>query len=302
MSERLLVVSGATATGKTALALELARALDGELVGADSVQVYRGLDVGSGKPTSVELGGVRHHLLDVVSPGEDIDAARFATLADAAIADVRSRGRTPIVVGGSGLWIRALVTGLAPTPPIDPALRARLRAEVETRGAPALHARLASVDPIAAAGIHPNDAVRITRALEITEQTGAPASTLWAADEARTPRHDALVVVVEREEPERTRRIEARVDAMLAAGWIDETRAIVARHGKDVRALLSVGYREIVAALDGPIDLAALRTAIVRSTRIYARRQRTWWGSDPSVALRGSAESLVPSVLALTRR
>lgn len=299
----VVVISGATATGKTELAVRVARALGGELVGADSVQVYRTLDIGSGKPRPEELHGVRHHLLDVIDPGDAIDAARFASLADAAIADILSRGRLPIVVGGTGLWIRALVQGLAPTPAVDGALRARLGAEVRALGAPALHARLRAIDPAVARGIHENDAVRITRALEIAEQTGARPSDLRAAHRLAAPRLDVLVAISEIGEPERTAAIDARVRAMLAAGWIDETRAIVLRHGAAVRALHSVGYRDIVRALEAgaPIDEAALHAAIVRSTRTYARRQRTWWAKDPSVALRGPASALEPTIVERVR-
>lgn len=297
---RLVVVSGATATGKTALAVRLARALGGELVGADSVQVYRGLDVGSGKPTPSELGGVPHHLLDVVEPGEDIDAARYAALADAAIEGIAARGHVPIVVGGTGLWIRALVSGLAPAPPVDPALRARLLEDAAALGVPALHARLSSIDPETAARIHEHDAVRVTRALEIAAQTGARPSVIREAHRAAGPRYDARVAVVELDEPRRTQAIEARVRAMLAAGWVEEVRAVVARHGAGVRALHSVGYRAIRDALaaGAPVDEAALALTIARQTRVYARRQRTWWAKDPSVTWRGAAADLEPRVVA----
>ncbi|HEY6882049.1 MAG TPA: isopentenyl transferase family protein, partial [Polyangiales bacterium] len=145
--EPLLVITGPTASGKTALAVELARTWDGELIGADSVQVYRGFDIGSSKPTADELGGVAHHLLDVREPDQELDAAGFAALADAAIADVRARGKLPIVVGGSGLWLRALLRGLVALPAVDATLRASLLAEAEQLGTQALHARLAQVDP-----------------------------------------------------------------------------------------------------------------------------------------------------------
>ena len=161
----LIVIAGPTATGKTAVALELARQLDGELVGADSVQVYRGFDIGSAKPTAAELGGVPHHLIDCLDPDESIDAMGFAGLADAAIEGVAERGKRPIVVGGTGLWIRALVRGLVDVPLPDPEIRGALEAEAEARGAPSLHERLTAIDPRAAARIHPNDALRIVRAL-----------------------------------------------------------------------------------------------------------------------------------------
>ncbi len=160
---RIVAIGGVTAAGKTGAAIALARRLGGELVGADSVQVYRGFDIGSAKPTAAELGEVRHHLLDVLDPEEEIDAARYARMADAAIADIAARGRVPIVVGGTGLWMRALLRGLVELPEVDPAVRARIEAEADAVGAPASHERLRGVDPAAAARIHPNDRLRIVR-------------------------------------------------------------------------------------------------------------------------------------------
>ncbi len=164
----ILVVAGATGTGKTSVAIELARHFGGELVGADSVQVYRGFDIGAAKPTASELGDVRHHLIDVFDPDQDVDAMTFAKLADTAIGEIRGRGHLPIIVGGTGLWIRALVRGLVAVPPVDPALRSRLEAAARNEGAAALHAKLTEVDPLAAELIHPNDALRIVRALEVS--------------------------------------------------------------------------------------------------------------------------------------
>ncbi|MBC7171604.1 MAG: tRNA (adenosine(37)-N6)-dimethylallyltransferase MiaA, partial [Polyangiaceae bacterium] len=194
---RPIVIAGPTASGKTAAGLWIARHLGGELVGADSVQVYRGFDIGSAKPTEEELSGVAHHLIDIVDPDEEVDAQRYAELADAAIADIEARGRVPIVVGGTGLWIRALLRGLVSVPPVDRELRARIEAEVDQEGSPAMHARLAAVDPRAAAGIHPNDRLRIVRALEVFEQTGTPMGELRHAHALGAPRYDALFVVLD---------------------------------------------------------------------------------------------------------
>lgn len=298
---KIVVVSGPTAAGKTDVALALARRWNGELVGADSVQVYRGFDVGSAKPTEDELGGVVHHLIDVVDPDEAIDAARYAELADAAIADVARRGRLPIVVGGTGLWLRALLRGLVSLPPPDPAVRAALEAEAARLGAPALHARLAEIDPKAAAAIHPNDRLRIVRALEVHAQTGEPIGELRAKHALGAPRHDALVVLIDRDRDEMAARIEVRTTAMLARGLIDETRGLIARWGPDVRALGSVGYAQARAHLDGTLALDALPTAIMRATKIYARRQRTWWGHDETalrVLSRGSESAEIDAQLA----
>ncbi len=272
----LLVVCGETASGKTALALALARALEGEIVGADSVQVYRGFDVGSGKPTAEELAGVPHHLLSVADPAEEFHAGRFVALADAAIAEVRARGRLPIVCGGTYLWIKALVEGLVEAPPASPTLRAELHAELADQGAAHLHARLRAVDPASAERLHPNDTVRVVRALEVHALTGTPLSTLHAAHGFRTRRVQARLLRVERPRAELEQRIAARVEGMLARGLVDEVRALVAAGHGDCKAMRAVGYAETKAHLDGALPLAELAPAIVRSTCVFARRQRTW--------------------------
>lgn len=275
----IVVVGGPTATGKTASALALARALGGELIGADSVQIYRGFDVGSAKPSREELGDVVHHLIDTCDPDEAVDAKRFADLADAAIADVHARGHVPIVVGGTGLWLRALLRGLMELPPVDHGLRARLDAETDELGAAAMHARLTAVDPLAAKAIHANDRIRIVRALEIFEQTGKPAGEHRREHALGGPRYRALSVVVDLPWEELTPRIELRTRAMLAAGVVGETRALLERYPRTARAFGSVGYKQIVDHLDTPS--ADLEGEIVRATRVYARRQRTWFRSEP---------------------
>lgn len=286
---RVLVITGPTATGKTAVALSLARALGGELIGADSVQVYRGFDIGSAKPSIEELGGVRHHLIDVVDPDAPFDAARYATMADEAIDAVAQRGRVPIVVGGTGLWIRALLRGLVSLPQPDPEIRARLDAEAAELGAPALHARLVGIDPVAARAIHPNDQLRIVRALEVHEQTGERIGELRERHALGAPRYEAFVVVLDRERDALYAAIRSRITEMLARGWIDEVRALRERWGPDVRAMQAVGYREVLAHVEGQIDAAELETAAYKSTRIYTRRQRTWWANE-DVQLRATAE------------
>lgn len=305
----IVVVAGPTASGKTAAALTLARALDGELVGADSVQVYRGFDVGSAKPTRDELGAIPHHLLDVIDPDGFIDAVIYAELADAAIDAVHTRGRLPIVVGGTGLWIRALVRGLLDVPPPDPTIRAALEAEVATLGAPAMHTRLRALDPLAADAIHPNDAFRIVRALEIHAQTGRPAGELRAEHALGSPRAPTFFATLEVPPDVLQPRIDARLHAMLAAGFAEEVRALLERWPRTTRAFGSVGYKEMVAhVLDGvPLDetLAAMRKA----TRVYARRQRTWFAREPrvdrdphGVDWRGDAARLVsPETIAAIR-
>jgi tRNA dimethylallyltransferase len=281
----LVVIAGATGVGKTALGVELCQRLGGEIVGADSVQIYRGLDIGSSKLTAAELGGVRHHLLDVLAPDQGADAACYAALADAAIADSVGRGHVPVIVGGTGLWLRALLRGLLPLPAVDPALRARLQAEWRADAA-ALHSRLASVDAAAAAKIHPNDHVRVVRALEVYEQTGAPISELRAAHALGAARYRALTLVLDDERQAWQRTIGARTRAMIERGWLDEVRELMRAHGAAIRPLQAVGYRQLVEHLGGGYTLEATIERIERATRLYGKRQRNWFRSEPGVDLR----------------
>lgn len=279
--DELCVVVGPTASGKSDLALALAEAQNGEIVGADSVQIYRRFDLGSGKPTAAERARVSHHLVDAIDPLDPIDAARFVALADRAIAEVRARGRHPIVCGGTFLWVKALLFGLAPMPPADPAIRARHEALAAAEGRAALHAALAKVDAAAAARLAPNDLVRVSRALEVFELTGKT-QTAWHAEHAfATPRHRARLVGVERSRDELDARIVSRTQRWLAAGWIDEVRALIAEGYGAARAMESVGYRQVRDHLAGELPGDQLEEAIVRATRTFVRRQRTWLRDQP---------------------
>lgn len=288
----ILVIAGATATGKTRIAIELARRFGGELVGADSVQVYRGFDIGASKPRGSELGDLKHHLIDVLDPDQDVDAMAYARLADTAIEQIRGRGRLPIIVGGTGLWIRALVRGLVAVPPVDPELRAQLEAAVRNEGAAALHARLIDVDPLGAELIHPNDALRIVRALEVYEQTGTALGALRAEHALGAPRYQAMFVVLEMDRALHETLIERRAEQMLEAGWVDEVRALRERWGDHIRPLGSVGYREILAHLRDGIPLDETLRRVRKSTRVYARRQRTWFKGEPGVSWRCESNEL----------
>jgi tRNA dimethylallyltransferase len=218
-------------------------------------------------------------MIDVVEPDERFDAGAFVARADALIADIRARGRTPIVCGGTFLWIKALVFGLAGAPPAPVELRARLQAEVEAIGAPAMHARLAAIDAITAQRLHPNDATRIVRALEVFEATGKPLSAHHAEHGFREERHRARIVAIAHERADIESRIAKRVDAMLAAGWIDEVRGLLERGHRDARAMGSVGYAEVRDHVDGLLPIDELAVHVTRATRIFARRQRTWLAS-----------------------
>jgi len=281
--DRLWVVVGPTASGKTSLAIELCEKYDGEIVSADSVQVYRHFEVGTGKPSTEERARARHHLIDVIEPSEPMDAARFAELAELAIAEIRARGKRPIVCGGTFLWVRALIHGLVPAPPADPELRARHQARVAEVGRQGLHEDLARVDPEAAQRLAPNDFVRVSRALEVYELTGVRMSEWQAQHGFKTARHAARLLGVRREKDELDLRIRARCQAMLAAGWLEEGRELLGRGYLETRPFASVGYKQVALALQqgGAIDMAELELAIFRATRVFARRQRTWLRDQP---------------------
>jgi len=281
--DRLWVVVGPTASGKTSLAIELCEKYDGEIVSADSVQVYRHFEIGTGKPSSEERARARHHLIDVIEPSEPMDAARFAELAELAIAEIRGRGKRPIVCGGTFLWVRALLHGLVPAPPANEELRARHHARVAEVGRAGLHEDLARVDPEAAQRLAPNDLVRVSRALEVYELTGIRMSEWQAKHGFKTARHAARLLGVRREKDELDVRIRERVHAMLDAGWVEEARALAARGYLDTRPFASVGYKQVGLALQSepPIDSAELELSIFRATRVFARRQRTWLRDQP---------------------
>jgi tRNA dimethylallyltransferase len=272
---RVLVIAGPTASGKTALAVALARRLGGEIVNADSQQVYRGLDVGTAKPSAAERAAAAHHLIDVVDPGEGMDAARFAGLADAAIADVAARGRLPIVAGGTGLYLRALLHGVVAAPGRDPALRARLEEEATRCGRPALHTRLAAIDPAAAARIRPNDLVRIVRALEIAAGGTMP-SELHAGHAFQEDRYAARLFALDPPRAALHARIDARVAEMFAGGLLDEARALAARFGDAVPARWPIGYAEAIACVRGELEVAEAIRRVQVAHRRYARRQVIW--------------------------
>lgn len=272
---RILVISGPTASGKTALAIALSKRLGGEIVNADSQQVYRGLDVGTAKPTAKERAAAPHHLLDVVDPGEGMDAARFTALADAAIADVAARGRVPIVAGGTGLYLRALLHGVVEAPGRDPALRASLEEEAARLGRPALHARLAALDPAAAGRIRPNDLVRIVRSLEIAAGGELP-SELYARHAFSEDRYDATLLALDLPRDELHRRIDARVREMFAAGILDEASALLARFGTAAPPRLPIGYAEAMACARGELGVDEAIRRVQVAHRRYARRQIVW--------------------------
>jgi len=277
-SRHIAVLTGPTGSGKTDVALALAREFPLEIVSVDSAQVYRGLDIGTAKPTREERGRAPHHLIDIREPDQPYSAAEFAADARRLIGEIAARGRTVLLVGGTMLYFKALFEGLDAMPPADAQLRAAIDAEAAARGWPALHAQLAAVDPAAAARLAPNDAQRIQRALEVYRMTGQPLSAFHGTGSRSggfTP--DAVFSLEPQDRAWLHARIAQRFDAMLAAGLVDEVRALRARGlSPGLPALRSVGYRQALEALDGRFPLTELRDRGIFASRQLAKRQLTW--------------------------
>ncbi len=296
-------IMGPTCTGKTALALELATRHPIEIVSVDSALVYRGMDIGTSKPTRAEQAAVPHHLIDICDPADPYSAGRFLRDALACIDGIRTRGRVPLLVGGTMLYYRALTHGLAPLPEADPTVRAALEMVAQSAGWPALHAQLAEQDPVAASRIQPADAQRIQRALEVLQLTGERLSDLQQQSEPPPVRLARFALVpVSREAL--YARINTRFDAMLAAGLLDEVRALWARGNldPDLPSLRAVGYRQLWNHLAGECSLEDAIAAAKQATRNLAKRQLTWLRADPGIAWVTALEAadLVPISDALT--
>lgn len=286
-----IALLGPTASGKSALALEWAQRLDGEIVSVDSALVYRHLDIGAAKPSRDELAQVPHHLIDVCDPWQVYSAAEFAAAARLAIEQILARGRIPILAGGTGLYFQALSQGLAEMPEADPGLRAEITADAAVRGWPALHAELARVDPVAAAKIKPTDPQRIQRALEVFRLSGRPISAWQRAPmRQRLPVRLLKLVLAPADRAVLHQRIARRFEAMLAAGFLDEVRALRAMPQMqavaaplDLPAVRAVGYRQAWEWLDGQGDAAAFRERAIAATRQLAKRQLTWLRGRPDL-------------------
>ncbi len=287
VSQRLVVIVGPTGAGKTKLALELAERVDGEVVSADSQQVYCGMDIGTGKVTADERARVPHHVLDVIRPDEDMTAQRFIELADQAIADIAARGKRVIVCGGTGLYVRALLLGLFAGPPASPEVRAELAEQARKGGTAALHAELAKIDPAAASKIDPNDETRIIRALEVYRLTGEPMSAHQARHDHKSlpRRYAAELIGLSPEREQLYQAIDARVDAMVAAGLETEVQTLRASgYRPPLRSQQAIGYAELHDAAEGVITRDRAIELIKRNSRHYARRQLSWYRADTSIA------------------
>uniref|UniRef100_A0A7C2EI20 tRNA dimethylallyltransferase n=1 Tax=Ammonifex degensii TaxID=42838 RepID=A0A7C2EI20_9THEO len=274
----LLVITGPTATGKSAVAVEVALRVGGEVISADSMMVYRGMDIGTAKPTLAERKGVPHHLIDVVDPEENFSVATFQALAREHIREINGRGHLPILAGGTGLYIRAVVKGFSFAGGVNQELRRRLMEEARRLGALHLHERLRTVNPEAAARIHPHNVKRVVRALEVAYQTGKPILT------QATPEYDTLTFGLYLEREELYRRIEERVDAMLAAGLVEEVRRLLDRGvPSEATAMQALGYKEIAAYLRGKVTFEEAVRLIKRNTRRFAKRQFTWFKREEEI-------------------
>ena len=294
----LIVITGPTATGKTALGVALAKLTDGEVVSADSMQIYRGMDVGTAKPTAEEMEGVPHHMLDVADPAERFSAARYAAMAAACVEDIRARGRRPIVVGGTGLYIDGLIRGTDyAAAPSDPETRRAIEAQYDALGGEAFREKLAAVDPDRAAALHPRDKKRLVRAWEVYAFTGKPIS--WHDEQSRraAPRYSACTVALDfADRSALYDRIDRRALAMFDRGLVEEVRRLLAAGvGPDATAMQAIGYKEVAGYLAGRCTLDQAREEVCRASRRYAKRQLTWlrgrqdvhwlrWQADPGPA------------------
>ncbi len=284
---KILAIVGPTAGGKTALSVELAHRLDGEIISCDSMQLYRGMDVGTAKPSLAERRGVVHHLMDIADPDEAFSAMDFVTAAEAAVQDILQRGKLPIFCGGTGLYLDAFLRGGMPeTPGADPVLRAELAALAQEHGEDFLHAELAAVDPESAAATHKNNLRRVIRALEIYRLTGVPKSEWDRRSQQLPTRYNAAVLGLFFTNRELLYdRIERRVDEMLSLGLIEETAALLQAgvFERSPTAAAAIGYKELLPYLRGEASLEDAVTELKTATRRYAKRQLTWFGAKPYV-------------------
>ena len=285
MNPKLLCLLGPTAVGKTEIAIQLAQRLNAEIVSVDSRQIYRQMDIGTAKPTPEEQRAARHHLIDCVDISQPFSVADYQSLTDAAITDIQNRDKQVLLVGGAGLYFRAIVDGLFEGPGADPALRKRLEAEAAQFGVDVLHKRLQTCDPESADRIHPNNLVRVIRALEVYELTGTPMSKLQQQWHPEKQRYPFIAFGLTMPRALLYQRIEQRADVMLANGLIAEVESLLAAgYARDSIALQSFGYRELIAYLDGDCTYMEAISQLKQNTRRFAKRQLTWFRKDARIA------------------
>lgn len=278
--EDLIVITGPTGSGKTRLAMELSRFHSIEVISADSMQVYRHMDIATAKPDAYERAALPHHLIDVVNPDQEFQAAMFRDMAKLNILEIRSRGKTPVVVGGTGLYIQALLYGLAPAPARSERLRAALRSIIDRRGIVLLESMLQRLDPSAASAIKKNDAVRVIRSLEIIFLTGRKASSIYKAHGFQRPLFHARIACIMPDREVLFNAIDKRTHAMLDKGLLDETAMLMTLgYGSELRAMQTLAYRHCIGFMNGLMDINEMIRLIQRDTRRYAKRQVTWMRS-----------------------
>ena len=277
----ILLISGPTAVGKSAVALELARRCNAEIVNGDSLQVYRYLDIGTAKPDPAERNLLPHHLFDILDPNQSFNATDFQVLADAAIADIHARGSIPLVVGGTGLYLKALLFGLCQMPEIKPELRAELEHRLKQKGSESLHAELSRHDAVMAARLAPRDKTRILRALETVLATGKSIAYFQEQHKFSAPRYKFLHVFLDLDREQLYQRINRRVEVMIEMGLLDEARGLIEKgYSPELKPLLSIGYRQMFDHLAGHISLEQAVADTQQATRRYAKRQLTWFRND----------------------
>lgn len=280
----LVVIVGPTAVGKTDIAIEVAKRVGGEIVSADSMLVYRGMDIGTAKPTLEEMQGIPHYMIDVVDPDEEFSVAMYQKAAREWIDNITGRGKLPLLVGGTGLYVRAVIDPYDFTPaPGDEKLREQLKKEALTLGAAAMHEKLAQVDPTTAARLHPNDVRRVIRALEVYYQTGKPFSQYQSLKTAGNPVYRLLMFGLTMDRQLLYQRIEQRIDLMLARGLVEEVKGLLERYERLGTALQGLGYKEIAAYLAGECSLQEAVDVLKRNTRRFAKRQLTWFRADDRI-------------------
>jgi tRNA dimethylallyltransferase len=281
---KVIVICGPTGIGKTSAAIDIAEVYGAEIIGADSMQIYRYMDIGTAKPTEAEQARIPHHMIDIVDPDELFDAVRFGELARASTAKLHERGIVPLVVGGTGLYIKSFLYGMFESAPLDEKIRERLRKEADVLGLDSLYDRLRQCDPVTADRLHPNDSYRIVRALETFEATGKSISQYQRTHAFSGQIYDALKIGLNMDRALLYERINQRVDVMMAAGFVDEVRKLLdAGFTADLKSMQSIGYRHIVEYLEGHLTHEGCVRTLKRDHRRYAKRQLTWFGADDEI-------------------
>jgi tRNA dimethylallyltransferase len=281
---KVIVICGPTGIGKTAVGIQLAEKLDGEIISADSMQIYRYMDIGTAKPTADEQSRIPHHMIDIVDPDENFDAVRFAEMARDKVMQLHQRGVMPLVVGGTGLYIKALLQGLFQSNPVDPKTRERLMKEAVENGSGILYDRLKRVDPDTADRLHPNDSHRIIRALETIESTGRSISEHQQAHGFADEPFNALKICLQIDRQKLYERIDKRVDMMIEEGLVDEVKKLLAMsYSADLKSMQSIGYRHMVEFLAEQLPWDECVRTLKRDTRRFAKRQFTWFGADQKI-------------------